>query len=478
MIFRGSGALLAIPLYLAACTSAGDRGWRTRLAMGIAIPGPQVSLAIDAAGDVIAAGPFDPTAFGDALAAGGRDASGFGAVKLSGSQGKILWKQIIGTTRADARALVLTSGMDPIVGVSVSDARGVRFVVARLDRASGRELWRHTALASESANFAVPPHLELDPRGEVIAAGSLSDAESTVLRVRKLAASDGRELWSYSTPGTAAGRATAIATTAGGDPVVAAIFSNAAGGHDLALIKIDGLDGAEIWRRILPGASRTTPSGGVRVVALDRSGDVVAARLLSDGEGQTDLVLARLDGRNGALRWVESVEAQNGVALDLRRVDRNHLIAASASPSGFHVARLAASDGRQIWHRQFGEDALCGETVALRVDAADDVIAAGFGCAAGRNLFVVKLSGGDGQPRWSRDIGTATGIVGKPRALAVDPDGDVFVAGYATSATERVDLVILKLRGRDGQLPSVERLEPSRDAQTESAVSRGPKGSP
>ncbi len=446
--------------------------------MGIAIPPPQVSLAIDAAGDVIAAGTLDPAGFGDALAAAGRDALGFGVVKLSGSQGEILWQQIIGKTGADARALVLTGGMDPIVGVSISDARGVRFVVARLDRASGRELWRHTALASESTSSAVTPHLELDPRGEVIAVGSLSDAESMVLRVRKLAASDGRELWSYSTPGTAAGRATAMATTAEGDPVVAAIFSNAAGGHDLALIKIDGLDGAEIWRRILPGASRTTPSGGVRVIALDQSGDVIAARLLSAGEGQTDLVLARFDGRNGALRWVESVEAQNGVALDLGLVDRNHLVAASASPSGFHVVRLAASDGRQIWHREFGEDALCGETVALRVDAADDVIAAGFGCAAGRNLFVVKLAGDDGQPRWSQDIGTATGIVGKPRALAVDPNGGVFLAGYATSETERVGLVVLKLRGRDGQFPSVERLEPSRDAQMEPAVSRGPKASP
>ncbi len=208
------------------------------------------------------------------------------------------------------------------------------------------------------------------------------------------------------------------------------------------------------------------PAGDVRALSLDRSGDVVALRLLPGANGRMDLVVARLDGRTGGLRWVERIESGDGFAMDLAVDAEGQILTATASPAGFDITKLASSDGRQIWRRVFRgpAGASCGEGVALSLDSDDDIIAIGFasGCATGRDLSAVKLAARDGRSLWQRSIGTAAGISSSTRTLALDAHDDVVVAGYLAPSATRADLVVVKLRGRDGRLPR------------EAEVSRGP----
>ncbi len=324
--------MLAIAL-LAGCVSSGGIGWRTHVAgqHRSSRDLSHVELAVEATGDVIAVGALGPAGSPGAEDVEPYATGGVGVVKLSGPEGRTLWRRTLAGTGGATRALVLADGRDPIVGGSMAKPESSpELVVVRLNGASGEELWRHVAHAGDTGRRSAVTHLSLDPHGEVIAAGFISLAGSRKLRVFKLAAADGRELWRYavSGDGTGDGTVTAIMTTREGDPIVAGSLANAADGHDPAVLKIDGLDGVEIWRRILPGGTgHAAPAGDVRALPLDRSGDVVAAWLSPGASGSMDLVVARLDGRNGGLRWVERVESDAGFAMDLEidAVDRSRI---------------------------------------------------------------------------------------------------------------------------------------------------------
>ncbi len=431
---------MAISLYVAGCAAAGD-GWRARLATpdGSAGSSPRLRLALDESGDVFVAGSL---------------ADGFGVAKLSGSLGSTLWSRSVHA----AGALVLADGVDPVLAAWLpapeSDAAGSGSAVVRLDGASGKTLWRY-ALSQGQPDNAMVTDLALDPRGEVIVAGQSRDAESSEFSLVKLTADDGRELWRYRIRQPRASRlgATAVTTTEGGDTLVAGSLWGEPSEPELGVVKIDGLDGAKMWQSSLQAGRAGTSSGAAlsaRVISLDRSGDVIAGWLVSTAGDGIFLVVARMDGRNGAPRWIEVVPRDDGLALDLHLDGRGDIVLATANAAGFSLTKLASSDGRQIWQRALDGGPGCGEGVAVAVNADDDIIAAG--CTEGRELLVLKLRGRDGRSLWQRGLGPAAGSAGEVRTLAVDPEGHVLAAGYVRSA-ERDELVVVKLRGRDGRVP-------------------------
>jgi outer membrane protein assembly factor BamB len=477
--------MLAIALLLAGCVSPGGAGWRAHVTSQHRSSRdlPRIELAVDATGDVIAAGSLGPAGSADSEDVEPFASGGVGVVKLSGPEGRTLWRRTLAGTGGATRALVLAGGRDPIVGGSMAETESSpELAVVRLDGASGEELWRYVAHTGDTGRRSAVTDLALDPHGEVIAAGFISYAGSRKFSVFKLAAADGRELWRHAVSGDTAGdgTVTAIATTPEGDPIVAGSLPNAAGGRDPMVLKIDGLDGVEIWRRILPGGTGGAANAGeVRALSLDRSGDVVAARLLPGASRRMDLVVARLDGRNGGLRWEERIEGGAGFAMDLAVDAQGQILTATASPAGFDITKLASRDGRQIWRKVFRgpAGAGCDEGVALSLDSDDDVIAIGLadGCATGRDLSAVKLAARDGRSLWQRSIGTAAGISGLTRTLALDARDDIVVAGYLAPSATRADLVVVKLRGRDGRLPRKARAGTSdRMRSREAEVSRGP----
>ncbi len=433
--------MLAISLYLAGCASSAGDGWRARLATpdGSAGSSPRLGLALDKSGDVFVAGSL---------------AGGFGIAKLSGSLGSSLWSRSV---RASG-ALVLADGVDPVLAAWLSvpeyDEAGSGSAVVRLDGANGTALWRH-ALSRGQPDNAILTNLALDPQGEVIVAGQSRDEKSNELSLVKLTAADGRELWRYRIrqPWPTRADATAVATTGGGDTLFAGSLWGGDSEPELGVLKIDGLDGAEMWRSSLHAGRAGSSSGAAssaRVTSLDRSGDVIAAWLVSAAGDETLLVVARIDGGNGTPRWIEVFPRADGLALDLHLDARGDIVLATASPAGLSFSKLASSDGRQIWRRTLDGARRCGGGIAVTVNADDDVIAAG--CAQGRELLVLKLRGLDGRSLWQRGLGPAAGSAGEVRTLAVDPEGHVLAAAYVRSA-ERDELVVVKLRGRDGRVP-------------------------
>ncbi|KFE61073.1 hypothetical protein [Hyalangium minutum] len=177
-------------------------------------------------------------------------------------------------------------------------------------------------------------------------------------------------------------------------------------------------------------------------------------RLLSAG-GQ-DVFVARL-GPDTRVRWVrrwggsgddlgQAIEAGADGSLLVTgnltgAADLEGARTGAGGPDCF-VAKLKGADGQVQWVRRFG-GAGGSDCRSAAYDSAGDVFVTGrfdgevdlgFGprTSAGLNdLFLVKLSGQDGTPRWAQVFGGAGDDIG--RDVAVAPSGTLLLTGHFSS---------------------------------------------
>jgi hypothetical protein len=132
---------------------------------------------------------------------------------------------------------------------------------------------------------------------------------------------------------------------------------------------------------------------------------------------------------------------------------------------GVSAARLAAADGAVLWKETYRTvGGIFGQTEALAVDAAGDVVTAGWKYRAGNSFFeiaVVKRNSATGAELWlSKPNALCSNFVAAAfspelaRAVAIDTAGDVFITGNSTTcnASRGYDLVVVKRSGADGSV--------------------------
>jgi hypothetical protein len=156
-----------------------------------------------------------------------------------------------------------------------------------------------------------------------------------------------------------------------------------------------------------------SPIEEARDVVVDAAGDVIAAGVLNNRNTESDMAIVKLAGATGAELWrTELTGPANGSddvanAIDLDSTG-DVLVAGQTfrgSPdAAFTVAKLRGSTGSEVWRQDFDGtwfdvDARDAGR-ALAVDGSDDVIAAGAllndHALADLDFAVLKLSGLDG----------------------------------------------------------------------------------
>lgn len=214
----------------------------------------------------------------------------------------------------------------------------------------------------------------------------------------------------------------------------------------------------EAWRLELTGPGHSQVTGLATL-----SGDVLAigsfeGEMTLGGQhlvssGQQDVFVARLD-RNGQVRWVRHwggpgddlgdaiVSGADGTLLVVgglsETVDIGGVLLPGSGGLDCFVAKLAVDDGHPLWVRGFGGtgDSVCRSAA---IDGSGDVLVTGrftgqvelgsgtWDSAGLNDLFLLKLSGQDGTPRWARVFGGPGEDTG--RDVAVDTAGTIFVTG-------------------------------------------------
>jgi hypothetical protein len=375
--------------------ASGTELWR-RTIPGAIGSGSAAKTIVDADGDVIAAGWLSNGSL--------PGASDFAVVKLNGATSAELWHQeISGTGTPDLPLIVDDLARDVAVdpnGDVLAVGRlynapplGFDFTVIKLAGTTGAELWRRELGGSDSD---VAVRVIVDGTGDLFATG----IRDGLLSVVRLAGATGAELWTaqlgdvFTTP--------EATVDAAGDVIAGgvAIFQG------FVVVKFAGGTGAQLWRgEAAAGGTYTFPNHLLHALAVDPAGNVIAAGLLDVRPPVRDFAVAKFDGGSGALLWKfvpgplygfdtsgEASDVGVDAAGDVTVVGWLPLRAPSGPKSHFVVMKLAGGDGRPLWRQEINVGALSDRAQAL-VLAGGGVVAAG---QLDSTFAVARLGGLDG----------------------------------------------------------------------------------
>jgi len=335
--------------------------------------------------------------------------------------------------------------------------------VVKLDHTDGVERWRRRLHGAGRERSDVLYGLATDMTGDVIIAGSLLDDGYNDFFVARLSARNGSPLWRASVHGRQRRyfeEARAVAVDRTGDVIAAGMLEGGTSAEyhatqDFAVVKLAGNSGAERWRFLLDGSADQTDEA--YVVSVDGAGDIIAAGVLCEGSFCDEVVtVVKLAGADGHLLWRQSVPAWrvNEIAVD---GDGNALIAVSTSGPGagndFGVFKLESASGQLLWGTHVSASAM-GWEEAFRVGvvASGDVFASGFTADDPGSGWLTAV-------RLDGATGAEVwrhvfraGTLGSGRALALTDDGDVVVGGTVPDPEECYDLAFVRLRGLSGDI--------------------------
>jgi len=424
------------------------------------------AVALDGSGDVIGAGTMTNSG----------TLSSFSVVKLSGDTGTELWRRSIdgtATSSSERAEDVVIDGSDDVIAVGVVDnlVTYSSFAVIKLSGSDGSLLWAEMlegTRVSSSGDHALA--VAVDGAGHVLAVGELyNDGTRADLAVVKLDASTGAELWRRNLDGSLTftngdDGASAVALDATGDVFVAGRLDETGSGTDFTVTRLDGGTGADVWSgpAILDGGANDDDAA--LALTLDASGDVIAAGSMADATNGTGFTVVKLDHDSGAVLWHQTFSGGAGLddvgALAVT-VDGGGDVIAAGSVEGIGgdpeltVVRLDGSTGALLWPAPFGATGTAsGEATAwdVSVDGSGDIFAVGSRTNTGRgtDFTLIKLAQATGTALWSQDIDWTAHEDDVAYGVALHPSGDVIAAGrFANDATSS-SIALLRFYGADG----------------------------
>jgi len=276
--------------------------WQRAVDGGANLADDAQGVTLDPSGDVLVTG---------ALTTAGATLAQPAVFKLASASGDEGWRVVLPGDGGTGRAIASDAGGDAFVAGDV----GAGWFVTKRAGADGAQLWR-SDLPGEPGN-AVARALALRPGGASVVAGRLFTAATGQDFTVVALGADGGEQWRYTLDGTAVGAADldeafSVAVDANGDVVAAGVVSNAATDDDLVVVKLDGITKVEKWSRVIDGANSNDDDASA--VAIDLAGNVVVVGSIRNAGSGRDLTVLLLDGVSGAERWRRVVDGATGQA--------------------------------------------------------------------------------------------------------------------------------------------------------------------
>jgi sugar lactone lactonase YvrE len=329
------------------------------------------------------------------------------------------------------------------------------FITIKYD-GDGQLLWErfYDVPVSHGANY--PAALVVDAQGNAYVTGSSFGDFSTGRDFATIKYSpDGEELWirRYNGPGNGDDDASSIILDGQGNVYVTGTDVDVVGNsaiHSSATIKYSS-DGKELWvRRYKRPSDQGSYSGAL---AVDGQGNViVSVSSYSSGTG-FDYTTIKYSPE-GQRRWVRRYNSGSWWDLaGLIAVDAlgNVYITGLSTGSGTHDDFTTIKynpEGKQLWVRRYngpGNDV--DRPRALALDGQGNAYVTGYsvGLNTSSDYATIKYSP-DGRRLWVRRYNGPGNSSDSPRGLAVDGQGNVYVTGYSGTAGSFSDYDFLTIK--------------------------------
>jgi uncharacterized delta-60 repeat protein len=348
------------------------------------------AIVVDGNGDVLITG-YTTNGFGNADVY---------VAKYAGGDGTLLWQKIYGGPgqAADMGNSIAVDAAGNVAVAGYGKNIGTDFFAAKYSSDGSTTYFERLIDGGSYYYVDQATSVAIDASGNVALAGysKTSNNSNKDFRVMKLASADGTTLWSWNKDGATSNddQAYSVAFTAGGEVVAAGTAHSAT--YDLFTVKLDS-GGTVLWQK--QWDSPYGSSDAAFDMAVTSAGDVVVG-----GASYT-----------------------------------------SASVQDGYVAKYNGSTGALIWDRRFnGPAGLQDSLTSLDLDALDNVVVTGYSENASLtyDVLTAKMLAADGDLLWERRYNGAADKHDYGYAVAISPDGNLYVGGYATAAGDTTDFLV------------------------------------
>lgn len=269
--------------------------------------------------------------------------------------------------------------------------------------------------------------------------------------VMKLAAADGEILWSDLFGGADDQYDSGWSVVVGPDdhPVVTGITGNADGTANFLTRKLANSNGAEVWTRSIPGALNNVEQRAGWLAVCD-DGDVVMANRTWTATTSYDVVVHRYDAVDGATVWTKQYNSSGTTADDPRNMLRDEagdILVVGVRAGNYMVLKFAQTDGSLAWSAGYNGPPGWYDTADCVLEGpAGEVIVSGFstGATTDWDVATVGFAPEDGAQLWAERYDAGDSLSDEGTCIAVGPIGDLYVVGYGYDIVTGSDLLTLR----------------------------------
>jgi hypothetical protein len=326
-------------------------------------------------------------------------------------QGRIWWSDID------------TDGAIFVAGSVETDLQPPRSLLAKLDGATGAELWRVVGEPSTTSYM-----FAFDGMGSVVVTSSEPDDAGQ--RVAKYAVADGAPAWSHViTRGISWHNDFRLAVRADGDVFAAGSSADNSEGMGVEVVRLHASDGSEAWRYFTQDMSVLEEAQNV--VVLDE--DV----LVASRAGRV-----RLAGDDGAVMWQQSINSADFRTFDVITDAAGRLFVAGSN----HVDRTAVvrrcdpATGDALWEAVLSDSGDIASTWLVSIANDGSLLPAWYSNPVG----AANVDAENGAVAWSRLLDPYPDG-SSPVGIEQAPDGAIFVGTYEWSQGDAATWVVFKL---------------------------------
>ncbi|MDX2219215.1 MAG: Ig-like domain repeat protein, partial [Burkholderiales bacterium] len=331
-------------------------------------------------------------------------------------------------------------------------------ITYKINGATGAVMWVRTYSGSANGNDGGRA-IAVDAEGNVVTTGFSSDTgQGQNIRTIKYNGATGAELWNVAYNGSANGNddGWAIAIDAGGNVVATGASTDTGQGANIRTIKFNGATGAVLWNVAYNGSENSDDHG--LAVSIDASGNVVVTGDSFDALQASNIRTIKYNGITGAQLWNVSYDVGSFDKGFANTVDASGNVVVTGFSEDLGMVRrirtikYSGATGAELWNVVYlgGAGESTGRAIAL--DGSGNVVLTGYEFVNGQgwNMRTIKYSGATGAQLWSASYNGSANDNDTANAVAVDPSGNVVVAGYSAETGQGANIRVIKYDGATG----------------------------